>query len=119
MRMVPLYAYNVEAGVAAADNEDGVPQCPCTEARWHATLDRLSNSSSSSDKAKARFKLPDDSLIAEMERRIVKVVPDYFTYAAAMKHVEAFVRSPLESELVCIPKPATYGHAGDDLPNIR
>ena len=113
VRTIALDAYSVAAGVAGASLAEGVPGCPCTTARWAAIVAALTAEAAritpSRHAQPPGFFLPADSLIAEMEDRARALVPSYFTYEAVMARVDEFVRSPLTSEMPCVPKPARYG----------
>ena len=105
VRSLRLSQYDPSAGATGAGASAaaaGVPACPCTHARWSAVISQL-------DSNEGSFALPVDSLVAEMERRLRASTHAYFTYEAVMAQVESFMRSPLESALVCVPKPSSYG----------
>ena len=104
VRFLRLSRYDPVAGGAASSAAAGVPSCPCTRARWGAIIAGREHGGHAGS-----FSLPPDSLVAEMERRVRTLIPSHFTYEAVMKQVERFVASPLEGDLVCVPKPASYG----------
>ena len=90
MRTLPLSEYGPE----------GACGCPCTKARWDEVAPREDGRG---------IIIPSTSLVSEMERRIGLHSHRYFTYEAVNKHIESFMRHPRQSELICVPKPATFG----------
>ena len=69
--------------------------CPCDRARWETTIASLSPAAGASDGSSGSFVLPADSLVAEMERRIVSVTPSFFTYDAVVRNVGRMMADPL------------------------
>jgi hypothetical protein len=105
VRTLPLHRYGSGAGQA----------CPCTASAWEDAARGMA----SGPQPTGPWVLPPDSLVAEMERRVAAVRDRYFTYRGVMGHVADLLRSPLESELVCVPKPDDYGTPRSDPPFIE
>ena len=91
VRTLPLHLYGKGEGLL----------CPCTTEAWRATAASLPVPSTL-----ANMTLTPSSLVYEMERRVLGVSNDYFTYAAVMKHIEAYMLSPVGAALKCVPRPA-------------
>ena len=93
VRTLPLHKYGKGAGL----------ECPCSSATaWQAAAAMLPGPSTL-----LNMSLPEDSLVYEMERRVLGVSGQYFTYDAIMAQIEAYVVSPAEAALKCVPRPAT------------
>ena len=92
VRTLPLHMYG-----KGADQE-----CPCSSAAaWRAAAALLPGPSTLMN-----MSLPEDSLVYEMERRVLGVTGQYFTYDAVMAQIEAYVVSPAGAALKCVPRPA-------------
>ena len=89
VRTLPLWRYGTGAGQT----------CPCTAAAWAVAGTSVGKLS--------EMKLPTDSLAYEMERRVLGVAADYFTYEAVMRHIESYLLAPAGSAtaLKCVPRP--------------
>lgn len=105
VRVLPLHRYGAGAG----------KECPCSAAAWEEVARGMTDGAGPSPP----WVLPADSLVAEMERRVAAVRDRYFTYRGVMGHVATLLRLPLESELVCVPKPDDYGTPRSDPPFIE
>lgn len=96
VRTVPLWRYG-----------QGEHQlCPCSSDAWRATVESISTG--------GRLVLPPDSLVAEMERRVQNVSPEYFTYESAVRQIQGFFRNPFISPLRCAGKTDNYGVPADN-----
>lgn len=110
VRALPLHRYNASASGG---------ECPCSEAAWEAAAQAMAAPGGGGG-----WVLPQDSLIAEMERRVASIGADYFTYDGVMGQVQSFLSSPLGVDsrgvgLRCVPKPDTYGTPTADPPFIE
>jgi len=92
MRALPLGLYGKGAACG----------CPCGAAEW---------AEAAPQEGGPGLILAADSLAAEMERRLAAHGHRYFTYEGYHRHLEMFMRDPYSSELVCLPKPASFGYA--------
>jgi hypothetical protein len=90
VRTLPLHRYGRGAGQA----------CPCTLQGWTDAVALIGTPKN--------WTLPGDSLLYEMERRLLASADAWFSYRAVNTHLESLFFNPATAALKCVPRAATF-----------
>ena len=85
-------------------------ECPCTRQAWESLARRLRQDWADTNSS---MHFPESSLIVAMEAR-VRAAHSMWIYTGVIDRVADFIVNPWRAELVCVAKPARFGHGEED-----